>query len=86
MLSELLQGTDTGAVVIIQGKYLKVVEHDKKLLSVMMTRIYALIDSCGYSGQHLLQSFISAALNRYVRKLVWGLWLLVYLLLSKKCV
>lgn len=39
MLSELLQGTDTGAVLIIQ-------------------------DSCSYSGQHLLKSFISAALNK----------------------
>lgn len=47
MLSELLQGTDTGAILIIQ-------------------------DSCSYSGQHLLQSFINAALNREEAVHVFG--------------
>lgn len=69
MLSELLQGTDTGAVLIIQGKYVNVVDHKYTLLSITMTLIdviYTFIDSCSYSGQHLLKSFISAALNKYV--------------------
>ncbi|XP_030609589.1 elongator complex protein 5 [Archocentrus centrarchus] len=47
MLSELLQGTDSGAILIIQ-------------------------DSCSYSGQHLLQSFINAALNREEAVHVFG--------------